>query len=328
MRCDQATLIAAAVVGMSLASRATAQVRADPGTALGGKIAVRITVTLSDDPQPDHFVRGLRLRITRTGAATDSVTMGTDEAGVATLLLESGAYRVASVRPTEWKSRWYAWDVPLVVRTGMTTVELTGANAIPPGGTPLTVITGRPPPQTEPTPRTTHTPPTSHSPSVRTSTSVERSSVRLLSGSIGFVHTPNDDGMSMSLGLGGVLRRRLVGFVFPIDLAIVPNTDSRYYTDTFDNGNSVCRDRETGRFASKGNCGPDVMYAASAEAGFALTSGQHPIYVTGGYRVGSGPTGFGAVGMAFRPLAGLHWYGKGSVGRDFAQVVIGGSVPW
>jgi hypothetical protein len=158
--------------------------------------------------------------------------------------------------------------------------------------------------------------------------STTRSTFRLATGSIGFVHTDDDEGMSMSLGIGGVLLRHLVAFVFPIDLGIVPNKDSRYYTDTFDNGNSVCRDSETGRFADKSNCGPDVIFAASAEAGFAIATGVHPVYLTGGYRVGAGESAFGAIAIAFQPLNSLHWYAKASVGREFTQVVFGGSVPW
>jgi hypothetical protein len=310
------------------ASGAGAQVRADPGAVIDGKIAVRITVTLANDQEPYHPVRSLRLRIERPGVRSDSAIATTDESGVATVLLPASGYRLTSVRPYEWQSRWYRWDLPLVVRAGMATVELHARNSSPPGGTPVVAITGRP--GATPPSSPTRAPAASviSNPTSAVSDRTTRSTFRLATGSIGFVHTDDDEGMSMSLGIGGVLLRHLVGFVFPVELGIVPNKDSRYYTDTFDNGNSVCRDSETGRFADKSNCGPDFIYAASAEAGFAIATGTHPVYLTGGYRVGAGESAFGAVAIAFQPLNALHWYAKASVGREFTQVVFGGSVPW
>src|SRR5690242_4546561 len=96
------------------ADAAVAQVRADPGAVVDGKIAVRITVTLANDQEPYHPVRSLRLRIERPGVRSDSTIATTDESGVATVLLPAGGYRLTSARPYDWQSRWYRWDVPLV----------------------------------------------------------------------------------------------------------------------------------------------------------------------------------------------------------------------
>src|SRR5690242_15406477 len=77
------------------------QVRADPGVVIGGRVAVRVYVTLSDDETPYAPVSGLQLRFFRSVA--DSVVARTDDAGTATVLLAPGDYRLVSSVPTVWK---------------------------------------------------------------------------------------------------------------------------------------------------------------------------------------------------------------------------------
>lgn len=316
-----------AMLGLAFCSRILGgQVRADPGVEIGDKISVRVTVTLSDAATQSSPVRGARVVFSRPGVSVDSATAMTDDAGVASLLLQPGGYRLV-VAGVEWQARRYAWDVAAVVRAGMSSIDLTALTATPPNGSPIRAITGRP--ETPGAVRAIddrRREQRVESPTVKTQTTSPP--LRLLTGSFGFLHTPEDEGMSLSFGMGGVLLGHLVGFVFPLDLGIVPNKSDRYYTDTFDNGNSVCRDSETGRFASKSNCAAEIIYAASAEAGFALATGTHPVYLTGGYRVGAGQTAFGALSIAFQPMRSMHAYGKASVGQDFFQVALGGTVPF
>lgn len=116
------------LIAMALAARpALGQVRADPGVVIGNRIAVRVNVTLTDDDTPYYPVRGLALQFTRPTA--DTVTARTDEAGVLTVLLTPGEYRVATSRPVPWKGSWYSWTLPVTVRADMRAVELGRTNA-------------------------------------------------------------------------------------------------------------------------------------------------------------------------------------------------------
>ena len=104
-----------------------AQVRADPGVVINGRVAVKVAVTLSDDETPYAPLSNLQLRFFRS--ATDSVVVRTDDAGVATTLLPPGEYRLVSGAPTEGKGTRDTWSIPLTVRAGMALVDLKAANA-------------------------------------------------------------------------------------------------------------------------------------------------------------------------------------------------------
>lgn len=101
---------------------ARGQVRADPGAVIGGRVAVRVYVTLSDDETPYFPVGGLQLRFFHS--ATDSIVVVTDGAGAATVLLAAGDYRLVSARATAWKGNRYSWSVPITVRAGMPILDL------------------------------------------------------------------------------------------------------------------------------------------------------------------------------------------------------------
>jgi hypothetical protein len=104
-----------------------AQVRADPGVVIGGRIAVRVNVTLADEETPYSPVRGIRLAFTRP--ASDTVFARTDEAGVVTVLLPPGNYTITAPAAYQWKGAWYRWSVPAVVRADMLAIDLSRANA-------------------------------------------------------------------------------------------------------------------------------------------------------------------------------------------------------
>jgi hypothetical protein len=104
-----------------------AQVRADPGTVINGRVAVRVYVVLADNDTPYEPVRGVQLRFFRTTADT-AVVVRTDDAGAATALLLPGEYRLMSSSPVNWKGYRYSWDRLVQVRPGLSTIEL-GAGA-------------------------------------------------------------------------------------------------------------------------------------------------------------------------------------------------------
>jgi hypothetical protein len=121
--------LANVAVASAVASNALGgQVRADPGTMIGGRVAVRVYVTLSDDETTYAPIGGVRLRFFRTTADT-VIVVRTDDAGTATAMLP-GEYRLMSTSPVDWKGARYSWNKLITVRGGLPTVELTASAAV------------------------------------------------------------------------------------------------------------------------------------------------------------------------------------------------------
>ncbi|HEU4564044.1 MAG TPA: hypothetical protein VFS05_05335 [Gemmatimonadaceae bacterium] len=118
----------AALLLVASVPHVSAQVRLTPGQVVGGEVVVKVYVTLSDDETPYYPVGRHRLII--FGPQRDSTVASTDEAGVATVRLPAGDYRLVSASPVEWKSARYSWNLPLTVRPGMDVVDLTAGNAV------------------------------------------------------------------------------------------------------------------------------------------------------------------------------------------------------
>ena len=119
-------LIVSLVVGGS--APLAAQLRADPGTVINGRVAVRVNVTLSDDETPYAPIGGVSLRFFRTTADT-TISVRTDDAGTVTVLLQAGEYRLISTSPVDWKGARYVWSQLVQVRAGLPTIELTAGVA-------------------------------------------------------------------------------------------------------------------------------------------------------------------------------------------------------
>ena len=107
---------------------AAAQARVDPGVVIEGLVGVRVYVTLSDGEVP--YLPVTQLPMTMTGARGDTIALRTDDAGVITVLLRPGEYRLASSAPVVWRGTTYRWDVPVLVRRDMRLVDLDPRNAI------------------------------------------------------------------------------------------------------------------------------------------------------------------------------------------------------
>ena len=93
-----ATALASLLLSALSPLRAGAQLRADPGIVINGRVAVRVYVTLSDDETAYAPIAGVSLRFFRTTADT-TVSVRTDDAGTATALLSPGEYRLMSTMP-------------------------------------------------------------------------------------------------------------------------------------------------------------------------------------------------------------------------------------
>src|SRR5262249_31200503 len=116
------------MVAVASAELGAQGVRADPGTVINGRVAVRVYVTLSDDETTYAPIGGVNLRFFRTTSET-SVLVRTDQVGSATALLLAGEYRLMSSSPVDWKGSRYTWSQLVQVRSGLPTIELTSATA-------------------------------------------------------------------------------------------------------------------------------------------------------------------------------------------------------
>jgi hypothetical protein len=147
-------------------------------------------------------------------------------------------------------------------------------------------------------------------------------------GSTGYTHTRDGDGWA--LGLGATRFFRFVGLtITPMDLTFVPQEgDSRYYEDTFSNGQTRCRDSATGQFASDSKCGGAyrTLYAASVTARLNIPVRDNEWYVGGGYRAGSTSTPYGAVGFVRQPDGAGAWFVELRTGSDLVQATIGATL--
>lgn len=120
--------VLAALLAGALSRTSAAQVRADPGTVINGRVAVRVNVTLSDEETSYAPIGGVSLRFFRTTADT-TIALRTDAAGTATTTLVPGEYRLMSTSPVEWKGARYSWSQLVEVRAGLPAIELTVASA-------------------------------------------------------------------------------------------------------------------------------------------------------------------------------------------------------
>ena len=120
--------VVAVLLAATLSRPVAAQVRADPGTVINGRVAVRVYVTLSDEETSYAPIGGVNLRFFRTTADT-IVVVRTDQAGAVTAMLAPGEYRLMSTSPVDWKGSRYSWNQLVQVRSGLPTIELTAASA-------------------------------------------------------------------------------------------------------------------------------------------------------------------------------------------------------
>lgn len=122
------SLLTATLLAASAYAPLGAQVRADPGTVINGRVAVRVYVILSDADTPYEAMRGVQLRFFRTTSDTAAVAR-TDDAGAATALLLPGEYRLMSSSPVNWKGTRYSWNQLVQVRPGLGAIELGASSA-------------------------------------------------------------------------------------------------------------------------------------------------------------------------------------------------------
>lgn len=110
----------------AVATAAGAQ--AHPGdTDMNGRVLVQLYVNMATPGSTfGHPVAGASLAINSDGV---TVPVRTDAAGIASVWLRPGSYRVATTQLVEWQGQAYTWDVPVTVAPGVPLVTLTQSNA-------------------------------------------------------------------------------------------------------------------------------------------------------------------------------------------------------
>ena len=305
-----------ALVGALIAATAplTAQVSPNPGMVIGEKVFVRVQVTLADDVITYHPLAGFELLLHQSSA--DSTILRTDDSGVLTFVTSPGEYRLVSARPYEWRGRLYTWTLPLRVHEGLPTIDLTSNNArVSELGSTA---------QRERRPVSARPPIESSSPPAADAQIRERSepgrslSSWGLEAALGYVDAPGES-PGLSLVLGSPYRVGPIALgLRPVDLSVYPGEDDgRYYTDTFSNGQSRCRDSETGRFVETSLCTvvPRFEYAAAADLSLSLVLSRAAITIGGGYRVGFAEGPYALARLASASRTGVRLYVEGLVGK-------------
>ncbi|PXA90138.1 hypothetical protein DMC25_08350 [Caulobacter sp. D4A] len=95
---------------------------------------------------------------------------------------------------------------------------------------------------------------------------------------------------------------------------IYQDDDSRYRTETLNNGNTICRDRQTGYFADKDRCSPEIKPYGKLEGAYQVTS---KLEFGAGVRVSDEVAPYGLIGarltdrVTIKGFGGKDYYGLG-----------------
>ena len=113
------------LVSSALVAAAPSVVRPQAST---GDSEVHIYVSLADSSTRFYPVPGHRMIIYRS--ARDSAIVTTDSSGSTTIHLPPGQYRLVSAAPVRWRNSDYSWNVPIVVRSAYTIIDLRAPDAV------------------------------------------------------------------------------------------------------------------------------------------------------------------------------------------------------
>lgn len=153
-------LIPGIFAGLALASHpAAAQRRAAGDLDPSGRVLAKIVAGMTEPGALSHPISGIRVLV--VSGSGDSVTIRTDDAGIATAWVPPGTYRFVSLDTIVWLGRSYSWDIGQRIEPGTPEIVFSQATAtaatavsppppvVAPAGQPPTPQTG---PQTRPSP--------------------------------------------------------------------------------------------------------------------------------------------------------------------------------
>jgi hypothetical protein len=106
---------------------ALAQRRAPGDLDPSGRVLAKVIAGMTEPGTLDHPVS--RLRILVVAENGDTVTVQTDDAGIATVFVRPGTYRFLSLEPVDWQGRSYSWDIHLPIEPGTGAITFSQATA-------------------------------------------------------------------------------------------------------------------------------------------------------------------------------------------------------
>jgi outer membrane protein W len=92
-----------------------------------GRVMTKVVVAMLDADAFAYPVRGVNILVGTTESERSSIR--TDAAGVASLWLRPGTYRIVNPDPVTWQEKAYTWDVVVTVKPGIAAVRLSQSNA-------------------------------------------------------------------------------------------------------------------------------------------------------------------------------------------------------
>jgi len=153
------------------------------------------------------------------------------------------------------------------------------------------------------------------------------------SGFLGLLTTTNEGtGMSATAGYTALARSTthstfVAASLTPLDVGIMPqDPNSRYQSETLSNGNTVCRDQDTGQFADKSNCGPRLVYAVNSELIGGIAINTRMWAVGAGFRGGNSSGPYAIAAFFFSPRPHNTWQLRARIGQRVADFSVGGIV--
>lgn len=109
------------------ARAAFAQRRAPGDLDPSGRVLAKVIAGMTEPGTLNHPVSGLRILVVAENG--DTVTVQTDDAGIATAFIRPGTYRFVSLDPVAWQGRSYGWDIRLPIEPGTGAITFSQATA-------------------------------------------------------------------------------------------------------------------------------------------------------------------------------------------------------
>jgi len=109
-------------------SFAAAQVRAPGDTDPGGRVLAKVIAGMAEPGALSRPISNLRIVVTAENG--DTVSIRTDDAGIATAWVHPGTYRFTTNDGITWQGQSYTWDITVPIAPGVGAIRFSQATAI------------------------------------------------------------------------------------------------------------------------------------------------------------------------------------------------------